>query len=244
MQHKTLFNDGTTQWIYLGRDPEKADQVIDTNQYLIIHKGKGFMMDPGGTEIFPAVLSKISEFIAVENIEGFLCSHQDPDIMSSLPLWMELAPQAKVYMSWLWEGFVAHFGYEFHDSFVAVKDEGCTIPLNGHPLQLVPAHFMHSSGNFHLYDAKAKILFSGDVGAALVPADNDIFVRDFKAHTHFMEGFHRRWMPSNDAKMDWCRRVSRLEIELLCPQHGCIFQGKNVANFISWLEDLRVGAAA
>ncbi len=244
MQHKTLYDDGDTQWIYFGRDPNKAEQVIDTNQFVVIHKGKAFVMDPGGTEIFPSVLSQLSEFVEVHNIEGFLCSHQDPDIMSSLPLWMELAPHAKVYMSWLWKGFVSHFGYEFHENFITVKDEGCTIMLGDHPLQLVPAHFLHSSGNFHLYDAKAKILFSGDVGAALVPDNYDIIVKNFSNHIQYMEGFHRRWMPSNEAKLDWCRRVARLEIDLLCPQHGSIFKGEDVNNFLSWFETLRVGAAA
>lgn len=244
MQHKVLFDDGKTQWIYLGRDENKADEVIDTNQYLILHENKAFLTDPGGTEIFPAVLSKVSEFIPVSSIEGFLCSHQDPDIMSSLPLWMELAPSARVYLSWLWSDFVAHFGYDFVHNFVKVEDEGRRIYLGDHELVLVPAHHLHSSGNFNLYDAKAKILFTGDIGSALVPPEYGIFVTDFQKHTRYMETFHRRWMPSNEAKSDWCRRVSKMDIDLLCPQHGCIFKGKDVQNFINWFDDFRVGKLA
>jgi flavorubredoxin len=39
----------------------------------------------------------------------------------------------------------------------ALKDEGGTFDLDGSSLQFVPAHYLHSSGNFHVYDAKAKI---------------------------------------------------------------------------------------
>ena len=116
------------------------------------------------------------------------------------------------------------------------------ISLGGLPLQAVPAHYLHSSGNFHLYDRAAKVLFSGDVGAGLLPPEhNDLFVKDFSAHIRYAEGFHRRWMGSNEAKRQWCERVSQLDIDLLCPQHGSIYQGKDVQRFIDWFDGLHVG---
>jgi flavorubredoxin len=102
---------------------------------------------------------------------------------------------------------------------------------------------LHSSGNFHLYDEKAKILFSGDVGAAMLPPEaNDLFVQDFDRHIRHAEGFHRRWMGSNDAKLDWCERASKMEIDMLCPQHGAIYQGKNVERFVNWFAELPVAS--
>ena len=117
-----------------------------------------------------------------------------------------------------------------------------TLTLNGLSLEAVPAHYLHSSGNFHLYDAKARILFSGDVGAALLPpGEDDLFVENFSKHIRHAEGFHRRWMGSNEAKQRWCRRVDSMEIDMLCPQHGAIYQGQDVKRFINWLSDLDVG---
>ncbi len=58
-----------------------------------------------------------------------------------------------------------------------------------------------------------------------------------------MEGFHRRWMPSNEAKNAWVARVRKLEVEQLCPQHGSILQGADVKRFLDWLEALEVGSA-
>ncbi|MFA6236305.1 MAG: MBL fold metallo-hydrolase [Bacteriovorax sp.] len=241
MLRKTLYDDGVHEWIVLARDPLRPDSVIDTNEYLIVNSGKGMLLDPGGAEIFPMVLSEISNIIDVKNIEQYLCSHQDPDIMSSLPLWMSLNPQAKIYVSWLWTKFIAHFGNDFVNQFVEVPDQGMTIKLNEQELQIVPAHYLHSSGNFHLYDPKAKILFSGDIGAALVPDNAPLFVEDFEKHIPYMEGFHARWMPSNEAKNRWIRRIRKLDVQMLCPQHGSIFAGDNVHKFLNWLENLEVG---
>lgn len=241
MQRKVLFDNGDLQWIVLARDPNKPDSIIDTNEYLILSSGKGLLLDPGGTEVFPAVLSEVSQVTDIKNIEAYLCSHQDPDIMSSLPLWMALSPNASIYVSWLWGKFIAHFGSHYVDRFIEIPDNGMKIQLGNNEFQCVPAHYCHSSGNFNLYDPTSKILFSGDLGAALLPHDAPLIVEDFDAHIRFMEGFHVRWMPSNEAKNRWVRRVRRLDVDMICPQHGSIIKGKMVHQFLDWLEGLEVG---
>jgi flavorubredoxin len=35
--------------------------------------------------------------------------------------------------------------------------------------------------------------------------------------------------------------VSKLDIDMLCPQHGAIFQGADVERFINWFAELEVG---
>lgn len=240
MTHKVLFDDGSHQWIAFGRDPDKPDSVIDTNEYLLINGGEGMLLDPGGTEIFPTVLGDVSKHIQLNRLTKYLCSHQDPDIMSSLPLWMALTPQASVYVSWIWSKFISHFGTSFVSKFIEVPDEGMGIRLGNQDLQIVPAHYCHSSGNLNLYDPRARVLFSGDIGSALVPDRYPFFVEDFEAHIRFMETFHVRWLPSNEAKNRWIRRVRNLDIDMLCPQHGAIFKGKDVTRFLNWLEDLEV----
>ncbi len=241
MQHKSLFDNGKHQWVVFGRDPEKPNSVIDTNEYLIVDNQHGMLLDPGGIEVFPSILSEVSKVMDVTHIETYLCSHQDPDIMSSLALWMALTPKAKIHLSWLWAGFVAHFGNQFAGNFISVPDEGGLLTLGESQLQIVPAHYCHSSGNLNLYDPTAKILFSGDLGSALVPNGHPLFVEDFESHIPMMEGFHTRWLPSNEAKNRWIRRVRKLDVKMLCPQHGSIFKDEDVGKFLDWLEDLDVG---
>ena len=236
-----IFENGNHKWFVIARDPSKPEIIIDTNEYVIQHGDDVLLTDPGGSEIFPAVFSAVSEAVDARKLTKLFASHQDPDIISSLSLWMELNAEVKCYISWLWTSFVPHFGGR-EDTFVSIPDEGMVIPLGDIHLRAVPAHYLHSAGNFHLYDPEAKILFSGDIGAALIPHENDyLYVDDFDQHIQYIEAFHRRWMGSNSAKNRWCARVKELEIDMLCPQHGAIYRGDDVRRFIDWFEALDVG---
>ena len=246
MIKKPIFEKDGHAWFVFGREQEKFDTVIDTNEYLIISNEQYILLDPGGTEIFPNVVAAVSEVVDVGKIGTFFCSHQDPDIMSSLPLWMGLCPKAKIYLPAIWSDFIAHFGHEYVDNFVKVPDKGVSIPIGKDKadLQLIPAHYCHSSGNFSLYDPNAKILVSGDIGAAIMPIDaNGLEVKDFQQHIQYMDHFHRRWMPSERALQNWVARVRELDVDMICPQHGSIFSGENVGLFLDWLEQLEVGSA-
>lgn len=243
MHVETLFDDGTRQWTFFGRDPKRPEQVIDTNEYLVVHAGKGMMLDPGGIEIFPQVVTAVSRRIALDDVEVLFASHQDPDILSSLSLWVKLCPQALTYVPQIWAGFIRHFSRDAN--FRVVPDGGGTIDLGGsRDLQIVPAHYLHSSGNFSVYDPRARILWTGDIGSALLPADAaSVFVTDFDRHTSYMEGFHRRWMPSPKARDRWIDRVAQLDVAMICPQHGAVFEGEQVGRFLQWFADLDLASA-
>ena len=242
MQCKTLYKDAEHRWMVFGRDPEKPEKIIDTNQYMIVVDNQAFLLDPGGIELFSAMLTSVVREVPVANITHLFASHQDPDIISSLGLWDKALPNAKLYSPWLWEGFIRHFGME-NIEYVPIADSGGKVQISKCTFEFIPAHYLHASGNFHVYDARAKILMSGDVGAALEPAGAPLEVEDFTAHIPKMEMFHRRWMPSNRAKADWINRVSKLDIDILCPQHGRIFRGDNVKRFLDWFDALEVGSA-
>lgn len=237
----TIYQEGDHRWLVVARDPQKPNYLIDTNEYVIVNGNDAILCDPGGSEIFPAVFSALSAEFDPSKLRSLFASHQDPDIISSLALWLEFNPNLRCYVSWLWSGFIPHFGGD-GDTFVSLPDEGGPVPLGSLNLEAIPAHYLHSSGNFHLYDRRARILFSGDVGAALLPPDAaGLFVEDFDAHIRRAEKFHRRWMGSNEAKNDWCDRVAALDIDMLCPQHGAIYRGADVARFIEWFRNLKVG---
>ena len=235
-----LWKNERRRWLVVARDPSCADHLIDTNEYAMAGDGAVILTDPGGFEIFPAVFAALADQLDANQITDIFASHQDPDVISSLSLWLQFNPKLRCHLSWLWQSFVPHFG-GVRDTFRAIPDEGATIMVGGTPLQAIPAHYLHSSGNFHLYDREARLLFSGDVGAALLPTTAGLFVTDFDVHIKHAEGFHRRWMGSNDAKRDWCERAAAMDIELLCPQHGAIYRGKDVERFINWFAELDVG---
>ena len=238
---RVIYEEGAHRWLALVRDPNRPDYLIDTNEYLVTVGVDAILLDPGGSEIFPAVFSALSTEFDPRKLNKIFSSHQDPDIISSLSLWLEFNPNIHCYISWLWAGFIPHFGGT-QETFIPLPDGGTDIVIGNQHLKVIPAHYLHSSGNFHLYDPKAKILFSGDVGAALLPpGEDDIFIEDFDRHIRHAEGFHRRWMGSERAKRDWCERVSQLDIQMMCPQHGAIYRGEQVKRFIDWFSRLEIG---
>jgi len=240
MKTTELVNTGLGKWLVFGRDASKPDKIIDTNQYMLVTDNRALLMDPGGIELFAPMLAAVLRHASVEHITDIFASHQDPDIISSLGLWDQALPDAVLHSPWLWEGFIRHFGMN-NISYNAIADSGGVIDLSGYKVELVPAHYLHSSGNFNIYDPQAKVLMSGDIGAALEGVEAPLFVEDFEEHIPKMEGFHRRWMPSNSAKNDWIERVRRLDIDYMAPQHGRIFTGDNITKFLDWFEQLEVG---
>ncbi|TPH15756.1 MBL fold metallo-hydrolase [Litorilituus lipolyticus] len=240
MKTQKLFECPSHTWIMFGRDDEKPEAIIDTNQYMVVTKNNSLLMDPGGIELFSAMLAAVIKQVPANKITHLFASHQDPDIISSLGLWDQALPSATLHSPWLWESFIRHFGMN-NINYAAIPDEGNILKLDGVALEFIPAHYLHSSGNFNVYDPEAKILMSGDIGAAMEAVDAPLFVEDFDEHAKKMRMFHQRWMPSNEAKNDWVRRVRKLDIEMMCPQHGRIFKGDDVKRFLDWFESLEVG---
>jgi flavorubredoxin len=238
---QTIFESRDHAWRVIARDPDLPGHIIDTNEYLISCGDRALLTDPGGQEVFPSVFAALSEGFDPRRVEAIFASHQDPDVISSLALWLTFNPQLRCYASWLWGTFIPHFGGDA-GTIIPLPDEGADVPLGRLRLRAIPAHYLHSSGNLHLYDPDARILFTGDVGAALLPPSaQGLFVERFDDHVRHAEGFHRRWMGSDEAKRDWCERVSKLPLDMLCPQHGAIYRGADVGRFINWFAELPVG---
>ena len=138
--------------------------------------------------------------------------------------------------------FITHFGVDkmVLNQITPIPDNGMVVNLGGCKLKLIPAHYLHSPGNFQVYDPIAKILYSGDLGAS-IGTDDDI-VKDFDQHLQFMEGFHKRYMPGSKAMRMWAKTVRQLEIDTIAPQHGSAFVGSEMVNrFIDWIDNLSCG---
>lgn len=218
-----------------------SGKMVQANQHLIIHKGHGMLLDPGGHKVYSHALEELSTLISPNALDYILFSHQDPDIVAAANGWL-MVTDAQALLSQLWVRFITHFGVDdfLVDRIQALPDRGRVVNLAGSPLVLLPAHFLHSAGNFQVYDPTAKILYTGDLGASL--GQTYVTASNLADHIQYMEGFHRRYMPSNKALKLWAAMVKPLEIEIIAPQHGAMIVGKdNVAGFIDWVASLACG---
>jgi len=240
MPNTTLYDDGVHKNILL-EDFDAGGIAVQSNQHLIIHGGEGMVLDPGGHKVYSRVLSETLAVLRGGKLRYLFLSHQDPDIVAAVNGWL-MTTDATAYISAIWTRFVPHFGLDHlvADRLLPIPDEGMVFNMAGARFPVLPAHFLHSEGNFQIYDPISKILYSGDLGASIGAGNGR--VRNFDAHLPYIEGFHRRYMTSNKVMKAWANMVRTLDIEIIAPQHGAFFAGKEMVNrFIDWCADLECG---
>jgi len=220
---------------------------VQSNQFLIVHDGHAALIDPGGDLTYPNLYEHLSHEIMVKDLDFVIASHQDPDIVSSLSHWIA-GTECKIVVPAVWERFIPHLCRsakvrEMEKRLVAIPDEGMALHIGDSPLVAIPAHYLHSEGNFQFFDPVSNILFSGDLGASFVDRDElSEPVTEFAQHIPVMEGFHRRFMGSNKILRLWVNMVRELDPDWIVPQHGRSFKGKQIiGEFLDWLEGLQCG---
>jgi flavorubredoxin len=237
-----LYDDGTHKCLMFSFDDESHEErYLAVNQFLVIQDGSGILIDPGSASIFEEMYEAVSQFIDPQELKYIFFSHQDPDVAGGIAMWSVAIP-AKIVLSGLWTRFMGHYGLMDSTRMSALPDKGARIGFGGDFLQFIPAHFLHSPGNFSIYDSRSKILFSGDIGAAVMsPVNVYKEVTDFDAHRPLLEGFHKRYMAGNRFCRAWVEAVRHYEVDMIAPQHGAVFKGENVERFLNWFETLECG---
>ncbi|WP_343592070.1 MBL fold metallo-hydrolase [Paracidovorax wautersii] len=222
---------------------EEDGQAVQANQFLIVDGGTGAIIDPGGNLAFNELFMGMSRHFAPHKLSYLIASHADPDIIASLDRWLT-STRAQLVISKVWERFAPHFAKagKTENRVIGVPDGGGRLPLGRHELVLLPAHFLHSEGNFHFYDPVSRILFTGDLGVSMTSgAQARVPVTDLAPHLPRMEAFHRRYMVSRTILRLWVRMARQLDIAMLVPQHGAPLAGQAIADFFDWIEDLQCG---
>ncbi len=228
--HKNLFFNDLT-----------SGEMVQANQHLIIDNEQIMVLDPGGHKVYPKFISEIGKIASVAKVAALFFSHQDPDIVAATNGWL-MVTDAKAYIPGLWTRFIPHFGVDDYliDRLIPLPDKGMELQLGDTTLKILPAHFLHSPGNYSVYDPYSRILYSGDIGASL--GSPEVVVTNFDEHIKYMEPFHKRYMASKKAIGAWLNIVSKLEIEVIAPQHGSIMKGKDMAGkFFDWFSKLECG---
>lgn len=239
-----LFRQGDHYCIAF-HDLVRGDDGVDANQFLIVNGKESALIDPGGALLYTPLSMAISRYMQPKDLTWIFASHQDPDIIGSVDRWL-MYTSARIVCSKLWGRFIPHSVPHYQkdtgpDRYVLLPDDGADIRLGASTLRAVPAHFLHSVGNFQFYDPISRILFSGDLGASMANVEYAP-IADFDAHLPTMAGFHRRYMASNRACRWWARRARNLDISMIVPQHGPPIAGKeNIRRFIDWVDSLVCG---
>ncbi|MET3131865.1 flavorubredoxin [Oxalobacteraceae bacterium GrIS 1.11] len=240
-----LFNNGRHVCLMFSDLVEEEDgSSVQSNQFLIVHDNNGILLDPGGVLTYNELYLAMSKYFPPKQLKYVFASHADPDIIASLPRWLN-GSDTSLLISRIWSRFVPHFCPQgkTEGRIIALPDEGTLLPFGDATFEILPAHFLHAEGNLQFYDPLSRILFSGDMGASMMPAALAREpVQDFDAHLPYMRAFHARYMVSNKVCRYWVDMVRKVDPEWMVPQHGAPFQGRAmIARFLDWIESLSCG---
>ncbi len=224
-------------------------EMVQANVFLIADNKKGILLDPGGHKVFKPLFSDISELIGIQNLKYIFLSHQDPDIVAGLNGWL-ITTKATALISKLWMRFIPHYGLDRYvvSRLKPLEDEGGILKLGNSEIFIIPAHFMHSPGNFQIYDPVSQILFSGDMFFSF--GMDYMFVNpgdDIEKHLkEYVEPYVKRFMGGKQIFKPYARMLREIDeifgIKMIAPQHGAIIKGHdNVMKTIEWMENLEAG---
>jgi len=248
----SLYDDGSHRCLmFADLVDDDDDHAVQANQFLLVSGREGALIDPAGNMTYNALIMAMASYFPARELKYILASHADPDIVASLNKWL-ISTQCTLVVSKLWSRFVPHFCTAGNAAgrILGVPDEGAWFKLGESRVAAVPAHFLHAEGNFHFYDPRSRILFSGDMGASMVAhelvAEPVSTVAEFTRLIPSMEGFHRRYMVANKVCRLWADMVrpmvERGEILMMVPQHGRYMVGKSVLlAFLDWISALSCG---
>ncbi|MEW5951413.1 MAG: FprA family A-type flavoprotein [Elusimicrobia bacterium] len=192
--------DGTSYNSYLVKG-EKYTCLIDT-------------ADPEKKDVFLDYLSKVSK------IDFVVSHHAEQDHSGLLPEVLKLYPSAVVVTNAKCKDLLMTHLHIAENKFKVIQD-GETLDLGGKTLEFIFTPWVHWPETFSTYLREDKILFPCDFfGSHLATdellADSQIIYEPMKRY------FAEIMMPFRSNIKNNLEKLSKYEIELICPSHGPI----------------------
>ena len=222
-----------------------SDAWFHTNSYLIIEGKEAVLIDPGSQVDYKIVNTKVSAVLkkkSIKKISTIILHHQDPDLCGSTCLF-EKGNDLGVYTPERSAVFMKFYGIK---SFVTpISTDGEIFEFKtGRRLKFYLTPYCHSPGAMITYDEKNMILFSSDIFGAF---NNkwELYVDQINSKTHLdsMKRFMEPFMASNQAMNNTIKKMEKLDIKMICPQHGSIIR-KDTSKWINELKKMKFGTAS
>jgi len=197
-----LLPDGTSYNAYLIRGSEKT-ALIDT-------------VDPTMGHHLMALLEE------VENLDYIVSNHAEQDHSGAIPLVLEAFPQAKVVTNPKCKGMLIDLLAVPEERFITVDDREA-LSLGDKTLEFIYAPWVHWPETMLTYLREDKLLFTCDFLASHL-ATSDLYARDrARVYAAAKRYYAEIMMPFRAAIKRNLERIAPLEIELIAPSHGPVY---------------------
>ena len=220
------------------------NHIFRCNAYLIVSENGNVLIDPGGVLHFEQVKKRVSEVLGEPSrVTHIVSHHQDPDVSSSIPMWLEINPEITLITTPRAKVLLPYFGFDREKVKwldVSPLDDTILDLGNGNGLLFLTSPFLHFPDAFVTYDIGAKVLFSSDIFAAIQPKWQ-LVVTDMERHKKDMMYFHVYYMASQKALKYFVDKVRPFPIKAIVPQHGSIIPEEYVNDAFEFLSTLKCG---
>ena len=199
------------------------------NSY-VIPDGKIAVMDTVDVNFGEEWLKNIADVLGDRKPDYLVIQHMEPDHSACIDKFLAVYPDATVVSS----AQAFKFMEQFFGASIAPKrqvvKEGDVLDLGTHKLHFVAAPMVHWPEVIVSYDEADKVLFSAD-GFGKFGANDTVDPEgwDCEARRYYI-GIVGKYGPQTQALL---KKASGLEIKTICPLHGPVLVGDEIANAVT-----------
>ncbi|MFH1386763.1 MAG: FprA family A-type flavoprotein [bacterium] len=220
-----IYSVGAIDW-----DRRLFDELIPLpdgtsyNSYLIKGKEKTALIDTVDPTKEKDLVEGIGDSgIGVSKIDYIIAHHAEQDHSGSLPLILELHPEAKVVTNAKCKEMLKDLLLIPEERFVVVSDRE-TLSLGDKALEFIFTPWVHWPETMVTYLKEDKILFSCDFFGSHL-ATSDLFVVDeAKVYDSAKRYYAEIMMPFRAAIKGNIEKLKGLPIEMIAPSHGPVYK--------------------
>ncbi len=217
------------------------DAGFSNNPYLLIEDKEVILFDPGSRleAHWGIVKRKIESIVPLNKVTMVIVHHQDPDLCAAIPFVEEAVGinNLEIVTTERTAIFIPYYDVK---TKVTPIDDGDVIEIGsgGRELLFITSPYLHFPGAMVTYDVKEKVLFSSDIFGAF-SLDWSLYANEY--YLEAMKVFAEPYFSDTRHVHNFLQKIEKLEIEMICPQHGSIIPKERVNEAIETLRNLEVG---
>lgn len=208
------------------------------NSYLLTGE-KTCLMDTVKVSKSDEFVDSVKSILKDRKLDYLVIHHIEPDHSGSIPQILDLYPDLKIVGNKKTRSMLNDYFEIDSDHFIEVG-EGDELDLGDRKLTFYLTAMVHWPESMVSYDAENKILFSQDIFGGFGTNDGAIFDDELDYEVRRTE--FRRYYTNIVGKYSQMAvraidKLSSLEIETICPVHGCIWRkqpSKIVEDYTKW----------
>ncbi len=208
------------------------------NAYLIL-ADKVTLIDTVKAPFKNELMSRISSVIDPKKIDIIISNHTEMDHSGCLPEVVREVEPEKVFASVMGvKGLNEHFGFDRDITSLKTGDE---ISLGNMTLSFTETRMLHWPDSMFSYLKERKLLFSQDAFGMHLASD-ERFADELPADLVEFEGatyYANILLPYSQLVLNLIETItaSGLELEIVAPDHGPVWRGKDIAHIIGRYQD-------